>query len=336
MSQTKHEIQALLAAANTEPRHRFGQNFMIDQNLVRLVADAGEIESNDIVIEVGPGTGTLTEELLGRAARVIAVDGTAPPVYTISGTPTAAEGGSLTFTVNRTSTGTAETVNFTLGGTATAGSDYTDPVHSVSFAAGDTSKTITINTLTDAIVEPELQAGGKQLDVEAFLTFARGAKHQGRARRLALEVVEQVRPGTTKRLLKGWLTDPEFGPDHALGIVDLAGRIESERGRKRMKNRSSGLEVGMRRGLKHPLDVVLGHSLAAQRNLGAATARGEAPAGHVDDDASDLDARHAFGCVDREPRGVFRRLQIDHCAALDPDRALVADAEHLAAVGAPA
>ena len=41
MSQTKHEIQALLSAAGDQPRHRFGQNFMIDQNLVRLVADAG-------------------------------------------------------------------------------------------------------------------------------------------------------------------------------------------------------------------------------------------------------------------------------------------------------
>src|SRR3954449_12011068 len=74
MSQTKHEIQAILSSAGTEPRHRFGQNFMIDQNLVRIVADAGELDPNDTVIEVGPGTGTLTEELLARAGRVIAVE----------------------------------------------------------------------------------------------------------------------------------------------------------------------------------------------------------------------------------------------------------------------
>jgi 16S rRNA (adenine1518-N6/adenine1519-N6)-dimethyltransferase len=74
MSQTKHQIQALLASAKTEPRHRFGQNFMIDQNLVRLVAEAGEISPDDTVIEVGPGTGTLTEELLARAGRVVAVE----------------------------------------------------------------------------------------------------------------------------------------------------------------------------------------------------------------------------------------------------------------------
>ena len=74
MAQTKHEIQSLLAQANTGPRHRFGQNFMIDQNLVRLVSDAGELSPADWCLEVGPGTGTLTEELLARAGRVTAVE----------------------------------------------------------------------------------------------------------------------------------------------------------------------------------------------------------------------------------------------------------------------
>ncbi len=77
MSQTKQEIVCLLAEAGTEPRHRFGQNFMIDQNLLRIVADAGRIEPGDLVIEVGPGTGSLTEELLARVApggRVVAVE----------------------------------------------------------------------------------------------------------------------------------------------------------------------------------------------------------------------------------------------------------------------
>lgn len=74
MAQTKHEIQSLLAEANSHPRHRFGQNFMIDQNLVRLVAEAGELGPEDLAIEVGPGTGTLTQELLDRAGRVVAVE----------------------------------------------------------------------------------------------------------------------------------------------------------------------------------------------------------------------------------------------------------------------
>src|SRR4051812_1210773 len=74
VAQTKHEIQSLLAEANSHPRHRFGQNFMIDQNLVRLVAEAGQLSRDDLVIEVGPGTGTLTQELLARAGEVVAVE----------------------------------------------------------------------------------------------------------------------------------------------------------------------------------------------------------------------------------------------------------------------
>jgi 16S rRNA (adenine1518-N6/adenine1519-N6)-dimethyltransferase len=74
MAQTKHQIQAILAEASAVPRQRFGQNFMIDGNLVRLIADAGGIEANDLVIEVGPGTGTLTEELIAKKANVLAVE----------------------------------------------------------------------------------------------------------------------------------------------------------------------------------------------------------------------------------------------------------------------
>jgi 16S rRNA (adenine1518-N6/adenine1519-N6)-dimethyltransferase len=74
MAQTKHEIQALLAQASGRPRRRFGQHFMIDGNLVRLVADAGQIQAGELVIEIGPGTGTLTEELRTRGADVLAVE----------------------------------------------------------------------------------------------------------------------------------------------------------------------------------------------------------------------------------------------------------------------
>jgi 16S rRNA (adenine1518-N6/adenine1519-N6)-dimethyltransferase len=74
MPQTKREIQALLAANQIRPRHRFGQNFMIDGNLLRLVADAALIAPGDRVIEIGPGTGSLTEEILSRGASVVAVE----------------------------------------------------------------------------------------------------------------------------------------------------------------------------------------------------------------------------------------------------------------------
>ncbi len=75
MAQRKSEISALLAGQSVAPQRRLGQNFMIDQNLVRAVAAAGEIKAGDVVIEVGPGTGSLTEELLASAAeKIIAVE----------------------------------------------------------------------------------------------------------------------------------------------------------------------------------------------------------------------------------------------------------------------
>ncbi len=47
---------------------------MIDGNLLRIVAAAGEVKPEDCVIEVGPGTGSLTEELLATGCRVVAVE----------------------------------------------------------------------------------------------------------------------------------------------------------------------------------------------------------------------------------------------------------------------
>lgn len=72
--QTKSQIRAVLDRAGSRPRHRFGQNFMIEPDLVRRIADAGEVAEGDVVLEVGPGTGTLTGELLGRGAKVVAVE----------------------------------------------------------------------------------------------------------------------------------------------------------------------------------------------------------------------------------------------------------------------
>jgi 16S rRNA (adenine1518-N6/adenine1519-N6)-dimethyltransferase len=71
LAQTKSQIQALLSQADASPRHRFGQNFMVDQNLVRTVAAAAEIAAGDRILEVGPGTGTLTEELLASPAALV-------------------------------------------------------------------------------------------------------------------------------------------------------------------------------------------------------------------------------------------------------------------------
>ncbi len=74
MPQTLTEIRAMLASAGLSPQRMFGQNFMVDHNLLgRLVAlaEPGPLQR---VLEVGPGTGTLTEELLATGAEVLSVE----------------------------------------------------------------------------------------------------------------------------------------------------------------------------------------------------------------------------------------------------------------------
>ena len=72
--QTKTEIQRLLAGAGVEPNKRLGQHFLIDLNLMELLLSNAAITENDIVLEVGSGTGSLTSELVERAGKVIAVE----------------------------------------------------------------------------------------------------------------------------------------------------------------------------------------------------------------------------------------------------------------------
>ena len=72
----RQEILSILASAGLRPQHQFGQNFMIDQNILAAIADAGEILPDDVVLEVGPGVGNLTRQLSQRAfnGAVLAVD----------------------------------------------------------------------------------------------------------------------------------------------------------------------------------------------------------------------------------------------------------------------
>jgi 16S rRNA (adenine1518-N6/adenine1519-N6)-dimethyltransferase len=72
--QTKQQIQQLLASAGVEPNKRLGQHFLVDLNLMRLLVDNANIGNNDIVLEVGCGTGSLTQALAERAGKVIAVE----------------------------------------------------------------------------------------------------------------------------------------------------------------------------------------------------------------------------------------------------------------------
>jgi 16S rRNA (adenine1518-N6/adenine1519-N6)-dimethyltransferase len=72
--QTQSEIRALLTSAGLSPRHRYGQNFLIDLNLMRKVIAAAQLQRADTVLEVGCGTGSLTEMLLEAGPKVLGVE----------------------------------------------------------------------------------------------------------------------------------------------------------------------------------------------------------------------------------------------------------------------
>jgi len=72
--QTLHQIRSLLAEAGLSPRRRYGQCFLIDGNLMGKLLELAEVGPSQTVLEVGPGTGSLTEELLERAGKVVAVE----------------------------------------------------------------------------------------------------------------------------------------------------------------------------------------------------------------------------------------------------------------------
>ena len=56
-----------------KPKKSLGQNFLIDDNILNLIADIGQVNSEDIILEVGPGTGKLTEKLLSKNPKKIFV-----------------------------------------------------------------------------------------------------------------------------------------------------------------------------------------------------------------------------------------------------------------------
>jgi 16S rRNA (adenine1518-N6/adenine1519-N6)-dimethyltransferase len=72
--QTKRQIQQLLASAGITAKKHLGQHFLIDLNLMRLLVDSANINSSDIVLEVGCGTGSLTEAIVPLAGKIIAVE----------------------------------------------------------------------------------------------------------------------------------------------------------------------------------------------------------------------------------------------------------------------
>lgn len=71
---TASDVRDLAGRLDVRPTKVLGQNFVVDPGTVSRIVRAGGVEAGDVVMEIGPGLGSLTLGLLAAGARVIAVE----------------------------------------------------------------------------------------------------------------------------------------------------------------------------------------------------------------------------------------------------------------------
>ena len=68
------QVREFLAQQDLHPSKALGQNFLIDRNILNILIDAAALEPDDAVLEVGAGLGVVTEQLVAKVRRVVAVE----------------------------------------------------------------------------------------------------------------------------------------------------------------------------------------------------------------------------------------------------------------------
>ena len=74
MSEALKETKFLMKKYKIKANKNLGQNFLIDDNALQDIANGAEISKDDLVIEIGPGLGSLTKLLLEKAKKVICIE----------------------------------------------------------------------------------------------------------------------------------------------------------------------------------------------------------------------------------------------------------------------
>ncbi len=70
----KRETQLILNELGIIPNKRLGQNFLFDNNIVKKIILESQISEDEVILEIGPGLGILTEELLKFSKKVYAYE----------------------------------------------------------------------------------------------------------------------------------------------------------------------------------------------------------------------------------------------------------------------
>jgi hypothetical protein len=120
----------------------------------------------------------------------------------------------------------------------------------------DTSADNWLRTAFDRVLARAQMMDTSAVPVDALLEFARSPKHNGRARRLALDTVEQFRPGAAAKLYPVWLEDPEFRYEAVATVLDGARRALKE------KNKSAAAE-GFEKAFPAARDIQQARAAAA-------------------------------------------------------------------------
>src|SRR4051812_12554719 len=68
------DLKALLKRLEAKPHKGLSQNFLIDGNILRKTVAVAGVTADDLVVEIGPGPGALTECLLACGAEVLAIE----------------------------------------------------------------------------------------------------------------------------------------------------------------------------------------------------------------------------------------------------------------------
>ena len=74
MENILEETRFIMKKYNIKANKSLGQNFLISQEVVEKIVDCSQITQEDLVIEIGPGLGTLTKYLLEKAGKVICIE----------------------------------------------------------------------------------------------------------------------------------------------------------------------------------------------------------------------------------------------------------------------
>lgn len=68
------ELNRFMESLGISPKKRLSQNFLLDGNIIRKILATAQVAKEDLVLEIGPGPGALTEQLVEAGARVLAVE----------------------------------------------------------------------------------------------------------------------------------------------------------------------------------------------------------------------------------------------------------------------